>query len=270
MDSLVSIFLLVFGGLLAVAGGFFIARVTGSGRKLKDLQAQFEAKQAELDDYRREVFEQFGETARKFKTLNDSYVDLHQQLAKSASLLCGDLAADSLLEAPLMMSIVDETTDKTITIDDDTATVIEKTNRDADVTVEEVDRVVEDVDSVVEDAGVTVEEVYVTVEDVDSVVEDADVTAKKVDQVDEEATPVVQNRQSSPETEATAQPLATIAEPRDVPTLEISQSLEAKNEVDNSHWVSAMEVVLQKLRQAPRETMGQDDHDSEIPLRNAS
>jgi len=108
------------------------------------------------------------------------------------------------------------------------------------------------------------------VEDVDSVVEDADVTAKKVDQVDEEATPVVQNRQSSPETEATAQPLATIAEPRDVPTLEISQALEAKNEVDNSHWVSAMEVVLQKLRQAPRETMGQDDHDSEIPLRNAS
>ncbi len=249
MDSLVSIFLLVFGGLLAVAGGFFIARVTGSGRKLKDLQAQFEAKQAELDDYRREVFEQFGETARKFKTLNDSYVDLHQQLAKSASLLCGDLAADSLLEAPLMMSIVDETTDKTITIDDDTATVIEKTNRDADVTVEEVDRVVEDVDSVVEDA---------------------DVTAKKVDQVDEEATPAVQNRQSSPETEATAQLLATIAEPRDVPTLEISQALEAKNEVDNSHWVSAMEVVLQKLRQAPRETMGQDDHDSEIPLRNAS
>jgi len=242
MDSLVSIFLLVFVGLLAVAGGFFIARVTGSGRKVKDLQAQLEAKQAELDDYRREVFEQFGETARKFKTLNDSYVDLHQQLAKSASLLCGDLAADSLLEAPLMMSIVHETADKTITIDDDTATVIEKTNSDAGDAAE-------DVDQVVEDAGVTVEE---------------------VDQVVEEATPVVQNRQSSPETEAAAQPLATIAEPRDVPTLEISQSLEAKNEVDNSHWVSAMEVVLQKLRQAPRETMGQDDHDSEIPLRNAS
>ena len=86
----------------------------------------------------------------------------------------------------------------------------------------------------------------------------------------EKATPVVQNRQSSSETEAAAQPLATIAEPRDVATLEISQALEAKNEVDNSHWGSAMEVVLQKLRQVPRETMGQDDHDSEIPLRNAS
>ena len=242
MDSLVSIFLLVFGGLLAVAGGFFIARVTGSGRKVKDLQAQLEAKQAELNDYRREVFEQFGETARKFKTLNDSYVDLHQQLAKSASLLCGDLAADSLLEAPLMMSIVDETADKTITIDDDTATVIEKTNSDAGVTAEDADQVVEDADQAVEDA----------------------------DEVVEKATPVVQNRQSSSETEAAAQPLATIAEPRDVATLEISQALEAKNEVDNSHWGSAMEVVLQKLRQVPRETMGQDDHDSEIPLRNAS
>ena len=249
MDSLVSIFLLVFGGLLAVAGGFFIARVTGSGRKVKDLQAQLEAKQAELNDYRREVFEQFGETARKFKTLNDSYVDLHQQLAKSASLLCGDLAADSLLEAPLMMSIVDETADKTITIDDDTATVIEKTNSDAGVTAEDADQVVEDADQVVEDA--------------DQAVEDAD-------EVVEKATPVVQNRQSSSETEAAAQPLATIAEPRDVATLEISQALEAKNEVDNSHWGSAMEVVLQKLRQVPRETMGQDDHDSEIPLRNAS
>ena len=249
MDSLVSIFLLVFGGLLAVAGGFFIARVTGSGRKVKDLQAQLEAKQAELNDYRREVFEQFGETARKFKTLNDSYVDLHQQLAKSASLLCGDLAADSLLEAPLMMSIVDETADKTITIDDDTATVIEKTNSDAGVTAEDADQVVEDADQVVEDA--------------DRAVEDAD-------EVVEKATPVVQNRQSSSETEAAAQPLATIAEPRDVATLEISQALEAKNEVDNSHWGSAMEVVLQKLRQVPRETMGQDDHDSEIPLRNAS
>ena len=249
MDSLVSIFLLVFGGLLAVAGGFFIARVTGSGRKVKDLQAQLEAKQAELNDYRREVFEQFGETARKFKTLNDSYVDLHQQLAKSASLLCGDLAADSLLEAPLMMSIVDETADKTITIDDDTATVIEKTNSDAGVTAEDADQVVEDADQVVEDA--------------DRAVEDAD-------EVVEKATPVVQNRQSSSETEAAAQPLATIAEPRDVATLEISQALEAKNEVDNSHWGSAMEVVLQKLRQVPRETMGQDDYDSEIPLRNAS
>ena len=270
MDSLVSIFLLVFVGLLAVAGGFFIARVTGSGRKVKDLQAQLEAKQAELDDYRREVFEQFGETARKFKTLNDSYVDLHQQLAKSASLLCGDLAADSLLEAPLMMSIVHETADKTITIDDDTATVIEKTNSDAGDAAEDVGVTAEEVDQAVEDAGVTAEDAGVTAEEVDQAVEDAGVTVEEVDQVVEEATPVVQNRQSSPETEAAAQPLATIAEPRDVPTLEISQSLEAKNEVDNSHWVSAMEVVLQKLRQAPRETMGQDDHDSEIPLRNAS
>ena len=118
MDSLASIFLIVLVGTLAVAGGFFIARLTGSGRKVKELQMQLEAKQAELDEYRREVFEQFGETAKKFKTLNDSYVDLHAQLAKSASLLCGDMAVDSLLEAPLMASIVDETANETITSPD--------------------------------------------------------------------------------------------------------------------------------------------------------
>ncbi|MCZ6856214.1 MAG: DUF1043 family protein [Gammaproteobacteria bacterium] len=259
MDSIVSIFLVISGSLLAVAGGFFIARVTGSGRKLKDLQVQLEAKQAELDDYRREVFEQFGETARKFKTLNDSYVDLHQQLAKSASLLCGDLAADTLLEAPLMASIAAETTDKTITIDDDTATVVAHTSSDGDEEVRDVDAVeeadvtVEDVDEAVEEADETVEEADVTVEEVDATVEEVDIAVEEVDEV----TPVVQNQ-------------ATIATPRDVPTLEISQALEAENEVDNSHWVSAMEVVLQKLKQAPSETIGQSDHDSALPLRNAS
>ena len=82
MDLLVWSFL---GGLLAAAGGYYVARFTGSGRKTQELQLQLEAKQAELVDYRRVVFEQFGETAQKFKTLNDSYVDLHRQLAKSAS-----------------------------------------------------------------------------------------------------------------------------------------------------------------------------------------
>lgn len=94
-------------GLLAAAGGFLTARATGAGRKANELQTQLDAsrnelesKQIELDKYRNEVFEQFGATAQKFKTLNDSYHDLHRQLAKSASVLCGEVEANALLEAP--------------------------------------------------------------------------------------------------------------------------------------------------------------------------
>ncbi|MCZ6641840.1 MAG: hypothetical protein O7F71_09720, partial [Gammaproteobacteria bacterium] len=138
------------------------------------------------------------------------------------------------------------------TIDDDTATVVAHTSSDVDEDVRDVNAV-EDVDVTVEEVDVTVEEVDVAVEEVDVTVEEVDVTVEDVDEV----APVVQNQ-------------ATIATPRDVPTLEISQALEAENEVDNSHWVSAMEVVLQKLKQAPSETIGQSDHDSALPLRNAS
>ncbi len=255
MDSLASIFLLGLGGLLAVAGGFFIARLTGSGRKVKELQMQLEAKQAELDDYRREVFEQFGETAKKFKTLNDSYVDLHAQLAKSAALLCGDLAADTLLEAPLMASIVDATADETITIDDEAVTVVENTVAIDNEAVTDVD--VADADEDVEEDGEDVEEVD---EDVEDIHEDAEEVAKTAQLAD--------GLRPSAEVEATAAPRAAVAESSEIPTLEISQALEVENQVDNSHWVLAMEEVLQKLKQAPRETMGQDDLGIE-PLRNA-
>jgi hypothetical protein len=45
------------------------------------------------------VVSQFSETARKFQTLNDSYTDLHEQLARSSQVLCGDLTGP-LLQAP--------------------------------------------------------------------------------------------------------------------------------------------------------------------------
>ena len=93
---------LIAGGLLALGLaiglgiGLFISRKTG---KVRDLQNQLDSTQSELDEYREQVVTQFSETAHKFKTLNDAYVDLHQQLANSASALCGN-AAGPLLEAP--------------------------------------------------------------------------------------------------------------------------------------------------------------------------
>ncbi len=93
---------LIAGGLLALGLaiglgiGLFISRKTG---KVRDLQDQLASTQSELDEYREQVVTQFSETAHKFKTLNEAYVDLHQQLANSASALCGN-AAGPLLEAP--------------------------------------------------------------------------------------------------------------------------------------------------------------------------
>jgi len=65
--------------------------------ELRDIQEAFEA-------YRKEVLEEFSETASKFKALNTSYVDLHQQLARSANALCGEAAANTLLDAPIVQT----------------------------------------------------------------------------------------------------------------------------------------------------------------------
>lgn len=95
--------LVVVGVTAAVAGvamGYLVAQVRSRSReRIRDLEAELSKAQDELAGYRREVFEQFAETARKFKTLNESYSDLHRQLASSASLLCGE-AAGPLLAAP--------------------------------------------------------------------------------------------------------------------------------------------------------------------------
>jgi len=88
--------LLALGLVLGLGIGLFISRKTG---KVRDLQEQLQGSQSELKEYREQVVTQFSETARKFKTLNDAYSDLHQQLAESASALCGN-SAGPLLEAP--------------------------------------------------------------------------------------------------------------------------------------------------------------------------
>ena len=62
----------------------------------------------QLAGYRREVFDQFAETARKFKTLDESYSELHRQLASSASLLCGEAAGPLLAAPPRGAEITDQ------------------------------------------------------------------------------------------------------------------------------------------------------------------
>lgn len=220
MDLLVWI---VLGSLLAAAGAFFIARTTGTEtRKLTtELQAkqaeldaknvELEAKQGELDSYRLQVFEQFDETAQKFKTLNESYVDLHRHLAKSANLLCGD--ADNLLAAPLAA---------------EGAPILAGDQDDDGRHYEILDDPIEVVDQEV----------------VDDIVA-AEPFSENVD-----------------------------VEPSEIPTLDISQAFTEEESVDNAHWEAALDVVLDKLRQPPRESMDEADEFDEAeqgadPLRNA-
>jgi uncharacterized membrane-anchored protein YhcB (DUF1043 family) len=96
---------LIVWSLIGLAGGIAIGVALarrGSGRtadRARQLESDLAASRRELDAYRQEVMTQFGETARRFQTLNDAYTELHQQLAKSSSVLCGDLGG-TLLEAP--------------------------------------------------------------------------------------------------------------------------------------------------------------------------
>lgn len=84
------------GGVLGMLGTTARSK---SATRVRELEAELQEARSELTDYRANVFDQFAQTARKFKTLDETYHDLHRQLAESASLLCGE-AAGPLLQAP--------------------------------------------------------------------------------------------------------------------------------------------------------------------------
>lgn len=78
---------LLIGGL---AGYFLRGRDSKNQEKIATLESELENSQNELSEYRQAVFQQFSDTADKFKTLDESYNALHRQLATSAVALCGD------------------------------------------------------------------------------------------------------------------------------------------------------------------------------------
>jgi len=86
-------------GLAAGGGIGYLLANRGSGGK-RQLESDLQAARQELQDYRQAVVSEFSDTARKFQTLNDAYRDLHEQLARSSSALCGDITGGPLLEAP--------------------------------------------------------------------------------------------------------------------------------------------------------------------------
>ena len=74
-------------------------RARQSEQAAERFEAELDAARREQERYREQVVDEFSETARKFKTLNAAYGDLHRQLAVSSSALCGDMV-DPRLEPP--------------------------------------------------------------------------------------------------------------------------------------------------------------------------
>lgn len=97
--------------LVALAGGLglgaLLGRSMGDSRKVQSLQEELEAAQQAHSSYRSDVYDQFAETARKFERMNESYSELHQQLASSAALLLGDSVGTPLLAGPRAASVID-------------------------------------------------------------------------------------------------------------------------------------------------------------------
>jgi len=95
----------------AIAGAFITYWFQStSATKKQALKAEDELKETQeaFEAYRNEVLGEFSETASKFKALNTSYIELHQQLSRSANTLCGEAAANVLLEAPLVEGTISE------------------------------------------------------------------------------------------------------------------------------------------------------------------
>ena len=95
-------------GLLAVGIGlgFGLAhwRMRGQGARAVEVQK-------ELDDYRREVTEHFGQTAEHFKAIGREYRELYEHMASGADSLCDREAVDVKLSfAPkaILESIAEE------------------------------------------------------------------------------------------------------------------------------------------------------------------
>jgi uncharacterized membrane-anchored protein YhcB (DUF1043 family) len=100
----------ILGGLAAYLlgrSGSARARIEELTNRLEETELEREDAVNQLTDYRKEVFDQFSETAVKFKALNDSYADLHQHLATSASVLCGGDAAGLVIEGPQTLALED-------------------------------------------------------------------------------------------------------------------------------------------------------------------
>lgn len=84
---------------IGFAIGAIVGKRSGAGfQRVKQLEEQLSTTTLELEGYKADVKRHFGETADAFKTLNESYADLHSKLSSGAHLLL-DEPVGPLLEA---------------------------------------------------------------------------------------------------------------------------------------------------------------------------
>lgn len=88
---LVGAAIVLFG--FGLAAGFLFAAWRNKGEASKASEIQ-----TELDDYRRQVTEHFGETAQQFQAIGEQYRSLYKHMAAGATTLCDPAEADNLLD----------------------------------------------------------------------------------------------------------------------------------------------------------------------------
>ena len=105
--------------ILVGAGILLLGLGLGLGYWFAHSQGKREATRAsdiqnELDDYRRNVTEHFGETAQHFQALGQQYQSLYKHMAQGADALCDPAQSDDLLgfAAGNAAAITASTTDK--------------------------------------------------------------------------------------------------------------------------------------------------------------
>ncbi len=78
-------------------GAVFQRSVKGEGSKSKRLEQKLSELQENYTKYQADVSAHFMNTAQSVQTLNKSYKELHDQLAKGAQILCNDEQAGDFL-----------------------------------------------------------------------------------------------------------------------------------------------------------------------------
>jgi uncharacterized membrane-anchored protein YhcB (DUF1043 family) len=80
-----------------IVGAVFHRSVQGEASKNKRLEQKLAELQSKHEKYQAEVSEHFMNTAEAVNALNNSYRNVHQQLAKGASRLCNEEQAQDFL-----------------------------------------------------------------------------------------------------------------------------------------------------------------------------
>jgi len=99
-------------GLGVVLGAVFQRMIGGGSDKSKRLEQKLAETQEAYTRYQTEVSAHFMDTARKVQNLNNSYREVHEQLAKGASRLCSDDEAKDFLTISLANQGKGETFDE--------------------------------------------------------------------------------------------------------------------------------------------------------------